>query len=484
MSQYFSVMTTLGEQLLANATALGLPLKLTQMSVGDGNGQVPTPAPSQKQLIHETYRSAINTLTVDAKNPKQVIAELVIPDNVGGFWLREVGLFDDKGNLIAVGNVPETYKPQLTEGSAKTQVIRMLLAVNNTSNVELKIDPAVVLATREYVDRIISTHEKSTNHPNATITQKGMVKLNSALDSTSETEAATPAAIKKVNDSKVKKSGDTMTGPLKLESTLSLTNAKYPTLYFTNEAADQLIQTNPAGDLVFYLQGSDGNPATRLKWLKSINTWSMEYSNLSVKGGLSTTDEISTTSINSYRIAFAGQGFFIRNDGLSTCLMLTNKNDPYGNFNIKLRPLIINNTTGDLESWHTFIAREITSYGLLKGKEVYDSGHRVYSPNNPPPKQVPTGVFLPFGGAVAPAGYMKVNGSAIDQTKHPQLFAIFGEHLPDMRNVMQEDLYDKQQIESDETLQTEQTHYFARRTRTANEPQVNNLEINYIVKAE
>ncbi|MWN89861.1 phage tail protein [Gilliamella sp. Pra-s65] len=153
MSQtYYTILTKLGAELLANATALGIPLKLTQMAVGDGNGAVPKPIANQTSLIHEVRRAAINSLSVDNNNHNQIIAEQVIPENEGGWFIHEIGLFDDKGNLIAVGNCPPTYKPQLTEGSGRTQIIRMIIIIDNIDSVELKIDPSVVLATREYVD--------------------------------------------------------------------------------------------------------------------------------------------------------------------------------------------------------------------------------------------------------------------------------------------------------------------------------------------
>ena len=201
---YYTILTKRGAALLANATALGVPLKITQMAVGDGNGKIPKPDANQTQLVHEVRRAAINTLFVDKENPNQIIAEQVIPESDGGWFIHEIGLFDDRGNLIAVGNCPATYKPKLAEGSGRTQVIRMVIIVDNTQSIELKIDPAVVLATREYVDNLITAkmtaHEKSTNHPNATTSSKGFVQLNSSIDSNLENQASTPLAVKKVND--------------------------------------------------------------------------------------------------------------------------------------------------------------------------------------------------------------------------------------------------------------------------------------------
>nr|WP_085165422.1 phage tail protein [Gilliamella bombi] len=154
MSQtYYTILTKLGAELLANATALGVPLKLTSIAVGDGNGSIPKPTATQTALVNEVRRAAINVLSVDKNNPNQIIAEQVIPETEGGWFIHEVGLYDDKGNLIAVGNCPSTYKPKLAEGSGRTQIIRMIIVVDNVDSVAIKIDPSVVLATREYVDK-------------------------------------------------------------------------------------------------------------------------------------------------------------------------------------------------------------------------------------------------------------------------------------------------------------------------------------------
>jgi phage-related tail fiber protein len=153
MSQtYFAILTAVGEAKLANATALGTQLQISRMAVGDGNGNLPVPSRTQTALINERYRADLNELKVDPNNASQIIAELVIPETEGGYWLREMGLYDATGALIAVSNCPPSYKPQMAEGSGRTQILRMVLIVSSTAAVQLKIDPSVVLATREYVD--------------------------------------------------------------------------------------------------------------------------------------------------------------------------------------------------------------------------------------------------------------------------------------------------------------------------------------------
>lgn len=156
-TKYYALLTNQGAAKFANAAALGTKLQITEMAVGDGGGTLPAPDASRTALIGEKRRASLNSLSVDAANSSQIIAEQVIPENEGGFWIREIGLFDADGDMVAVANCPETYKPQLQEGSGRTQTVRMILIVNSTAAVTLKIDPAVVLATRKYVDDNVLT---------------------------------------------------------------------------------------------------------------------------------------------------------------------------------------------------------------------------------------------------------------------------------------------------------------------------------------
>ncbi|OWF80062.1 phage tail protein [Yersinia rohdei] len=214
-ARFFALLTNVGAAKLANATALGTRLEITQMAVGDGGGTLPTPNPAQTKLVNEQRRAALNMLTIDPVNTSQIIAEQVIPETEGGWWIREIGLLDKDGDLIAIANCAETYKPQLQEGSGRTQTIRVILIVSSTAAVTLKIDPSVVLATRKYVDDIaievkgyadnlLVEHEKSRNHPDASKTEKGFVKLSSAATSDSEVLAATPKAVKTVSEAAAK----------------------------------------------------------------------------------------------------------------------------------------------------------------------------------------------------------------------------------------------------------------------------------------
>jgi len=173
---YFAIPTEAGQAKIANAIALGVPLKITHMAVGDGNGQPVTPNATQTALVRERRRAPINTLFQDPLNQSQIVAEQIIPENVGDWWIRELGIFSEDGTLVAVANCPDTYKPLLTSGAGRTQVIRMVLIVSDTSAVELKIDPAVVLATRKYVDDVMAAHKQSRDHPDASETAKGFTR--------------------------------------------------------------------------------------------------------------------------------------------------------------------------------------------------------------------------------------------------------------------------------------------------------------------
>lgn len=154
-SQFFAMLTAVGEAKQANATALGTPWTFKEMAVGDANGTDPIPNRTQTKLINEWRRAPVNQVRTDPANPNIIITEQVIPPDVGGRWIREIGLFDADGDLVAVANCAPSFKPLLAQGTGKTQVIRMNFIVANTAQIVLKIDPTVVLATREYVDTAV-----------------------------------------------------------------------------------------------------------------------------------------------------------------------------------------------------------------------------------------------------------------------------------------------------------------------------------------
>ncbi|EEQ5900725.1 phage tail protein [Escherichia coli] len=200
-TKFKTVITTAGAAKLAAATVPGgKKVTLSAMAVGDGNGKLPVPDAGQTKLVHEVWRHALNKVSVDNKNKNYIVAELVVPPEVGGFWMRELGLYDDAGTLIAVSNMAESYKPELAEGSGRAQTCRMVIILSNVASVELSIDASTVMATQDYVDDKIAEHEQSRRHPDATLTEKGFTQLSSATNSTSEELAATPKAVKAAND--------------------------------------------------------------------------------------------------------------------------------------------------------------------------------------------------------------------------------------------------------------------------------------------
>uniref|UniRef100_UPI001F1753A8 phage tail protein n=1 Tax=Proteus terrae TaxID=1574161 RepID=UPI001F1753A8 len=205
-AKFFALLTVIGANKLAKATALGTTLKITQMAVGDGGGILPTPDTQQTKLVGEKRRAGLNTLFVDPKNNSQIIAEQVIPENEGGYWIREIGLFDDEGSLIAVGNCPETYKPQLQEGSGRTQTIRMILTVSHTESVELKVDPSVILATREFVNDAIESASKQTMaevakiYATKTELSTGLSKVQGSADDANTNANSRVPSTRKVNN--------------------------------------------------------------------------------------------------------------------------------------------------------------------------------------------------------------------------------------------------------------------------------------------
>ncbi|EMX4215614.1 tail fiber protein [Escherichia coli] len=199
--KFKTIITDTGAKKLAQAAAPdGKPVRLTHMAVGDGGGTLPTPDSKQTRLVHEVWRHTVNRVILDATHQNRIIAELVIPPETGGFWIREIGVFDEHGDLIAVGNTAESYKPAVAEGSGRAQTFRTILTVSSTATVALTVDNTMVMATVDYVDDKLKEHEQSRRHPDASLTAKGFVQLSSATNSVSETQAATPKAVKAAHD--------------------------------------------------------------------------------------------------------------------------------------------------------------------------------------------------------------------------------------------------------------------------------------------
>ncbi|WP_063082638.1 phage tail protein, partial [Escherichia coli] len=237
--KFKTVITDTGAKKLAQAAAPdGKPVRLTHMAVGDGGGALPTPDSKQTRLVHEVWRHTVNRVILDATHQNRIIAELVIPPETGGFWIREIGVFDEHGDLIAVGNTAESYKPAVAEGSGRAQTFRTILTVSSTATVALTVDNTMVMATVDYVDNKLKEHEQSRCHPDASLTAKGFVQLSSATNSDSETLAATPKAVKVAYDLANGKytAQDATTARKGLVQLSSATNSTSETLAATSNA--------------------------------------------------------------------------------------------------------------------------------------------------------------------------------------------------------------------------------------------------------
>ncbi|EAW4777086.1 phage tail protein [Salmonella enterica] len=195
--KFKTIITDYGKQrLIAAMSPGGTKLTLTQMAVGDGGGTPTNPDTTSTALVNEVWRAAVNSVSVDKTHSNIIIVELLIPAEVGGFWVREAGIYDEFNKLVAICSLPASEKPLLEQGSGRAQTVRMTLIVSDTSIVNITIDSTTIMATNEYVDNSLEEHEKSRNHPDATLTDKGFTKLYSGVTSIDETMAATPKAVK------------------------------------------------------------------------------------------------------------------------------------------------------------------------------------------------------------------------------------------------------------------------------------------------
>ncbi|EOH0840233.1 TPA: phage tail protein [Salmonella enterica] len=195
--KFKTIITDYGKQRLITAMSPGgTKLTLTQMAVGDGGGNPTNPDTTSTALVNEVWRAAVNSVSVDKTHSNIIIVELLIPAEVGGFWIREAGIYDEFNKLVAVCSLPASEKPLLEQGSGRAQTVRMTLVISDMSTINVTIDSTTIIATNDYVDNSLKEHEKSRNHPDATLTNKGFVKLCSGVTSMDETMAATPKAVK------------------------------------------------------------------------------------------------------------------------------------------------------------------------------------------------------------------------------------------------------------------------------------------------
>ncbi|AXD93663.1 phage tail protein [Salmonella enterica] len=237
--KFKTVITDYGKQrLVAAMSPGGTKLTLTQMAVGDGGGNPTNPDTTSTALVNEVWRAAVNSVTVDKSHQNTIIVELLIPAEVGGFWVREAGIYDEFNKLVAICSLPASEKPLLEQGSGRAQTVRMTLVISDLSTINITIDSTTIIATNDYVDNSLKEHEKSRNHPDATLTDKGFVQLSSATGSTDETKAATPKAVKAAMDNANKR----QPGNENLTALSSLAGQPDKLPYFTNKGAMSLAE--------------------------------------------------------------------------------------------------------------------------------------------------------------------------------------------------------------------------------------------------
>lgn len=271
MSKIFkSLITTAGREKIAAAIVDGNKVVFSEMSVGDGGGSATTPEENQTSLINERFRTQLNSLRL-SDTDNIIIAEMIIPPEVGGFTIREAALFDDAGVCMAVANVPETYKPALAEGSGRFTILRIWLAVSSTEAVELVVDPGIVLATvedvinagnetKDYTDEQLSEHAGSRNHPDATLDKKGFAILSNATDSDDQGKAATPLAVKRAIAEAIRAAWelDNPVGTVKFYAQNVNPNERYPWSEWIYTGEDKTIRIGKAsGANVGTTGGSD-----------------------------------------------------------------------------------------------------------------------------------------------------------------------------------------------------------------------------------
>ncbi|WP_097513422.1 phage tail protein [Escherichia coli] len=402
-TKFYTLLTDIGAAKLASAAALGVPLKITHMAVGDGGGVLPTPDAKQTALVNEKHRAALNMLYIDPQNSSQIIAEQVIPENEGGWWIREVGLFDESGALIAVGNCPESYKPQLAEGSGRTQTVRMVLITSSTDNITLKIDPAVVLATRKYVDdkalelkvyaddqmakHLAAPDPHSQYAPKASPTFTGTPKAPTPAAGNNTTQVATTAFVQAALTALI--NGAPATLDTLKEIAAAINNDPNFSTTINNALALKAPLSSPA------LTGTPTAPTAA----QSVNN-----------------TQIATTAFVKSAIAGMVGSAPAALDTLNE-LAAALGNDP--NFATTMLNALagkqpLDNTLTNLSGKD--VAGLLTYLGLGEGSAL------------------PVGVPVPWPSATPPTGWLKCNGAAFSAEEYPELAKVYPTNkLPDLR---------------------------------------------------
>ncbi len=427
-TKFYTLLTDIGAAKLASAAALGVPLKITHMAVGDGGGVLPTPDAKQTALVNEKRRAALNMLYIDPQNSSQIIAEQVIPENEGGWWIREVGLFDESGALIAVGNCPESYKPQLAEGSGRTQTVRMVLITSSTDNITLKIDPAVVLATRKYVDdkalelkvyaddqmakHLAAPDPHSQYAPKASPTFTGTPKAPTPAAGNNTTQLATTAFVQAALTALI--NGAPATLDTLKEIAAAINNDPNFSTTINNALALKAPLSSPA------LTGTPTAPTAA----QSVNN-----------------TQIATTAFVKSAIAGMVGSAPAALDTLNE-LAAALGNDP--NFATTMLNALagkqpLDNTLTNLSGKD--VAGLLTYLGLGEGSAL------------------PVGVPVPWPSATPPTGWLKCNGAAFSAEEYPELAKAYPTNkLPDLRGEFMRGWDDGRGIDSGRGILTAQSH--------------------------
>ncbi|HEB6876022.1 TPA: phage tail protein [Salmonella enterica subsp. enterica serovar Havana] len=425
--KFKTIITDYGKQrLIAAMSPGGTKLTLTQMAVGDGGGNPTNPDTTSTTLVNEVWRAAVNSVTVDKKHPNIIIVELLIPAEVGGFWVREAGIYDEFNKLVAICSLPASEKPLLEQGSGRAQTVRMTLIVSDTSIVNITIDSTTIMATNEYVDNSLEEHEKSRNHPDATLTDKGFVKLYSGVTSLDEAMAATPKAVKIAMDNanarlaKERNLADLTNIPLARQS-LQLGDSATRNVGTTQGTVAAGDDSRITGAMQKDQNGADiPNKPLFVQNIGALpaNGTAVAANRLASRGAL---PALTGTTRGSDSGLIMGE---VYNNGYPT---------QYGNI-LRLTG------TGDGEiliGWSGTNGAPAPAY-IRSHRDTADAEWSewamLYTTLNPPPDSHPVGAAIAWPSDATPAGYALMQGQSFDKSAYPLLAIAYPSGIiPDMR---------------------------------------------------
>ncbi len=452
--KFRTLITDIGLAKLAATTAPGgRPVRLTHMAVGDGNGELRQPQKNQTSLYNEVWRQSVNRVFTDPENPNRLIAELVIPPETGGFWVREIGVFDDTGTMIAVGNTAESYKPTREEGSGRAQIFRAVITVTSDAVVELVMDTTTILPTTDYIDEKMAEHARSRNHPDATLTEKGFTQLSSATNSTSETLAATPKAVKAAYDLAAGKAPASHTHPWNQITgvpSASLTAKGIVQLSSDTNSNSETLAATPRAVKAAYDLAAGKAPASHTHPWNQIT--GVPSASLTAKGTVqlssATNSESETEAATPKAVKalhdmltskYTGQDATTGRKGIVQLSSATNSNSE----TLAATPKAVKAAydLANSKAWaaHTHRWAEITD------APVFSSVARVIMGKQSikdildylglgEGSTLPVGVPVPWPSSRPPEGWLQCNGAAFTRTKYPKLAVAYPDlRLPDLR---------------------------------------------------